>query len=312
MIEVLKVILSEKVSTQHRFLVMDLEIKVDKRKTLYDWSSIKWGGPTPRLSREMEGKLSSLGALRSSRDVNNMRDITVGFIRKVATEVLEYWQGLLVDVKVIRGVIEKFKAKWKLRRFAYTKWLECIDEDEKWRLKDIYKKTKTKAKPMITSVKTVAFERLYIELGEKARTKDCIVSHARERERESEKLATWTKWSASKMRMVRYLWTRLHLSKGGKHTSTNSQMKKETEILSFGNLVHSDSLWNFGYCKRFRVEEVWHTICRMSGERATESDAISMEFGRALSRMVWSIWSVWLCCLMLVWRLQRCPTNGGV
>ncbi|XP_055826347.1 uncharacterized protein LOC129894718 [Solanum dulcamara] len=57
-----KVISSENSTTQHKLLVMDLEIKRDRRKkTLYNRPRIRWGGLTPAFSREMGEKLNDLG-----------------------------------------------------------------------------------------------------------------------------------------------------------------------------------------------------------------------------------------------------------
>lgn len=66
------------------------------------------------------------------------------------------------------GVVKEIGSGMERKKAFYTKWLECVDEDEKRRLKDIYlyKMTKTKAKLAITSSKTTTFERLCAELGE--------------------------------------------------------------------------------------------------------------------------------------------------
>lgn len=41
----------------------------------------------------------------------------------------------------------------KAKKVAHTKSLECMDEDEKWRPKDIYKMEKTEAKSVVMSAK---------------------------------------------------------------------------------------------------------------------------------------------------------------
>ena len=45
-----------------------------------------------------------------------------------------------------------------------------------------------------------------------------------------------------------------------------------------GELAHSESLRDFGYCRCFRVEEVRCAISRMSRGRATGPDEISVDF----------------------------------
>ena len=61
-----KVIPSENVSTQYRLLVMDVEIKREKKKkVIYAKPKIRWGGLTPVLSRVMKEKLRNLEAWSS-------------------------------------------------------------------------------------------------------------------------------------------------------------------------------------------------------------------------------------------------------
>lgn len=50
-------------------------------------------------------------------------------------------------------------------------WLEWRDDDEKRRLKDIYKMTKTEERMAVTSAKTIVFECLYEELSDKGEDK---------------------------------------------------------------------------------------------------------------------------------------------
>ncbi|KAG5594063.1 hypothetical protein H5410_035295 [Solanum commersonii] len=59
---------NENLTIQHNLLVMDLEIKRDKRKkTIYDRPMIRWGGLTLALSREMREKETTVEVLRESR-----------------------------------------------------------------------------------------------------------------------------------------------------------------------------------------------------------------------------------------------------
>ncbi|KAG5619924.1 hypothetical protein H5410_005142 [Solanum commersonii] len=84
-----KVIPSENLTTQHKLLVMDLEIKRDKKKKIvFDLPRIKWGGLTPALSREMGEKLMGIGAWSGSGDVDTTWNKAASCIREVASKVL--------------------------------------------------------------------------------------------------------------------------------------------------------------------------------------------------------------------------------
>ncbi|XP_059301856.1 uncharacterized protein LOC132053771 [Lycium ferocissimum] len=84
-----KVIPSENLTTQHKLLVMDLEIKMRKRKRVVDdRPRIKWGSLTMTGALEMGEKLRTMGAWESSGEATNMWDRTSGRIRgMVAREV---------------------------------------------------------------------------------------------------------------------------------------------------------------------------------------------------------------------------------
>lgn len=69
-------------------------------------------------------------------------------------------------VKDIGGGMKKFKTS-EIKKIAYIKWLERVEEDDKWRLTDIYKTIKTQAKFAMVRSKTTAFERFYAELWKK-------------------------------------------------------------------------------------------------------------------------------------------------
>ncbi|KAG5605655.1 hypothetical protein H5410_027147 [Solanum commersonii] len=89
-----KVIPSENLTTQHKLLVMDLEIKKARRKMIAsDRPRIKWGGLTPALSREMGKKLIGMGAWSSSGDADTMWNKTASCIRVVASKVLGVSRG---------------------------------------------------------------------------------------------------------------------------------------------------------------------------------------------------------------------------
>ncbi|KAG5571748.1 hypothetical protein H5410_061514 [Solanum commersonii] len=142
-----KVIPSENLTTPHKLLVMDLEIKRDRRKKLVsDRPRIKWGGLTPALSREMGEKLMEMGAWSGSGDADTMWNKAASCIREFASTVLEVSRGNFGGHKgdwwwngEVQGKVEEKKA-------AYAKLVECVDKEEKQTLKKAYNTTKGEAK----------------------------------------------------------------------------------------------------------------------------------------------------------------------
>ncbi|XP_055826425.1 uncharacterized protein LOC129894821 [Solanum dulcamara] len=75
-----------------------------------------------------------------------MWDMIAGSIRKTATEVLGVSRGIFGGRQRDWWWNQEVQHKVKAKKVSYTEWLECVDEEEKSRLKDIYKKMKTEAK----------------------------------------------------------------------------------------------------------------------------------------------------------------------
>ncbi|XP_019258340.1 PREDICTED: craniofacial development protein 2-like [Nicotiana attenuata] len=68
-----KVIPSETLATQHRLLVMDVGIMMKRKKrTARGRSRIRWGALTKGKAQELEGRLSAVGAWKSSGDASVM------------------------------------------------------------------------------------------------------------------------------------------------------------------------------------------------------------------------------------------------
>ncbi|XP_049399974.1 uncharacterized protein LOC125864075 [Solanum stenotomum] len=89
-----KVIPSENLTTQHKLLVMDLEIKKDRRKKIVFYRPrIKWGGLTTALSREMGEKLTGMGAWSGNGDADTMWNKAASCIREVASKVFGVSRG---------------------------------------------------------------------------------------------------------------------------------------------------------------------------------------------------------------------------
>nr|XP_009777678.1 PREDICTED: uncharacterized protein LOC104227185 [Nicotiana sylvestris] len=79
-----KVIPGEILVTRHMLLVMDVGIMVKKRKmSARGRPRIRWGALTKDKAQELEGRLSVMGAWRSSGDANSMWSTTANCIREV-------------------------------------------------------------------------------------------------------------------------------------------------------------------------------------------------------------------------------------
>ncbi|XP_070034208.1 uncharacterized protein [Nicotiana tomentosiformis] len=90
-----KVIPGEILATQHMLLVMDVGIMLKRRKRSTRGSPrIRWGALAKDKVQELEGRLSAIGAWRSSSDASTMWSATTYCIREVAREVLGVSTGV--------------------------------------------------------------------------------------------------------------------------------------------------------------------------------------------------------------------------
>ncbi|XP_070029650.1 uncharacterized protein [Nicotiana sylvestris] len=163
-----KVIPSKTLATQHRLLVLDIGIRIKRRKRSDRGKpSNRWGVVTKDKAQELECRLSAMGAWSSSGDANIMWSMTADCIRESAREVLGVSTGVSGGHKgdwwwneVVQGKVEANKA-------AYLNLVGSIGEEERRVCFERYKVTRKEAKLSVTEAKTAAYGRMYEELGEK-------------------------------------------------------------------------------------------------------------------------------------------------
>ncbi|XP_070029618.1 uncharacterized protein [Nicotiana sylvestris] len=132
-----KVIPGETLATQHRLLVMDIGIMIKRKKrSVRGCTRIRWGALTKDKAQDLEGRLSTMGAWRSSEDANTMWSTTTN-------------------------------CKVEAKKAAYLRLIGSTGEDEKRANNERYKVDRKEGKMAVTEAKMTTFARLYEELGNK-------------------------------------------------------------------------------------------------------------------------------------------------
>ncbi|XP_070056727.1 uncharacterized protein [Nicotiana tomentosiformis] len=139
---------------------MDIGIMLKRRKKVYSRKTENQGGAlTKDKAQALEGRLSAMGAWRSSVDASTMWSAIADYIREAAREVLGVSTGVSGGHKGDWWGNEVVQGKVEAKKAAYLKLVGSIGEEERRVCMERYKASRKEAKLAVTEAKTAAYGR---------------------------------------------------------------------------------------------------------------------------------------------------------